>query len=84
MSNQPLTFTPHGFRRLLITEAIRTGLPPHIAAAICGHQVLDTTMGSAAIHSVPTRTLGQRHLGSGIAGSGHPRALGGRRRSERA
>ncbi|MGW6482266.1 hypothetical protein ACWGDS_31080 [Streptomyces sp. NPDC055059] len=51
VSNQPLTSTPHGFRRLLITEAIRTGLPAHIAAVICGHQVLDTTMGSAAIHS---------------------------------
>ncbi|MET7852819.1 tyrosine-type recombinase/integrase [Streptomyces avermitilis] len=51
VSNQPLTFTPHDFRRLFITDAIRTGLPPHIAAAICGHQVLDTTMGYAAIYS---------------------------------
>lgn len=51
VTNQPLTFTPHDFRRLFITDAIRTGLPPHIAAAICGHQVLDTTMGYAAIYS---------------------------------
>ncbi|WP_329164255.1 site-specific integrase [Streptomyces sp. NBC_01387] len=51
VSNQPLMFTPHDFRRLFITDAIRTGLPPHIAAVICGHQVLDTTMGYAAIYS---------------------------------
>ncbi|MFE7396372.1 tyrosine-type recombinase/integrase [Streptomyces sp. NPDC057557] len=51
VSNQPLTFTPRDFRRLFITDAIRTGLPPHIAAAICGHQVLDTAMGCAAICS---------------------------------
>lgn len=51
VSSQPLTFTPHDFRRLFITDAIRTGLPPHIAAAICGHQLLDTTMGYAAIYA---------------------------------
>ena len=50
-SNQPLMFTPHDFRRLFVTDAIRTGLPPHIAAKICGHQVLDTTMGYAAIYA---------------------------------
>jgi integrase len=46
-SGQPLLFTPHDFRRLFLTDAIRTGLPPHVAAKICGHQLLDTTMGYA-------------------------------------
>jgi hypothetical protein len=33
-----------------LTDAIRSGLPPHIAAKIAGHRVLDTTMGYAAIY----------------------------------
>lgn len=49
-ANAPLSFTPHDFRRLFVTDAIRSGLPPHIAAAICGHQLLETTMGYAAIY----------------------------------
>jgi hypothetical protein len=43
----PLRHTPHDFRRLFVTDAIRSGLPAHIAAAICGHASLDTTMGYA-------------------------------------
>ncbi|WP_207757404.1 tyrosine-type recombinase/integrase [Nonomuraea cypriaca] len=50
VAGQPLRFTPHDFRRLFLTDAIRSGLPPHIAAKIAGHQVLDTTMGYAAIY----------------------------------
>lgn len=34
-----------------MTDAICSGLPPHIAAKICGHAALDTTMGYAAIYS---------------------------------
>jgi Phage integrase family len=49
-TGQPLAFTPHDFRRLFLTDAIRSGLPPHIAAKIAGHRVLDTTMGYAAIY----------------------------------
>ena len=49
-TGQPLRFTPHDFRRLFLTDAIRSGLPPHIAAKIAGHRVLDTTMGYAAIY----------------------------------
>ena len=37
----------HDFRRIFVTDALRSGLPPHIAAKICGHTVLDTTMGYA-------------------------------------
>src|SRR5208282_1612061 len=33
------------------TEALRSGLPPHIAAKILGHADLGTTMGYAAIYS---------------------------------
>ena len=50
-SNRPLEFTPHDFRRLFATEALRSGLPPHIAAKILGHADLGTTMGYAAIYS---------------------------------
>ena len=32
------------------TIALRSGMPPHIAAKICGHALLDTTMGYAAIY----------------------------------
>jgi len=49
-AGQPLSFTAHDFRRLFLTDAIRSGLPPHIAAKIAGHRVLDTTMGYAAIY----------------------------------
>ena len=50
-SNRPLVFTPHDFRRLFATDALRSGLPPHIAARILGHDDLGTTMGYAAIYS---------------------------------
>jgi site-specific recombinase XerD len=49
-SGQPLQFTAHDLRRIWVTDAIRSGLPPHIAAKICGHRLLDTTMGYAAIY----------------------------------
>lgn len=49
-SNQPLLFTPHDFRRLFATDALRSGLPPHIAARILGRTDLGTTMGYAAIY----------------------------------
>ena len=49
-SNNPLMFTPHDFRRLFATDALRTGLPPHIAAKILGHVDLGTTMGYTAVY----------------------------------
>ncbi|MFE5513835.1 tyrosine-type recombinase/integrase [Streptomyces sp. NPDC056529] len=48
--DQPLHYTPHDFRRIFVTDALRSGLPPHIAARICGHQTVDTTLGYAAIY----------------------------------
>ncbi|MFF4591470.1 tyrosine-type recombinase/integrase [Amycolatopsis sp. NPDC001319] len=46
---QPLEWRPHDFRRIFVTDAIRSGLPPHIAAKVCGHSTVDTTIGYAAI-----------------------------------
>jgi hypothetical protein len=34
----PLNYTPHDFRRILITDAVMNGLPPHIAQVIAGHR----------------------------------------------
>lgn len=48
--HQPLHYSPHDFRRLFLTDALRSGLPPHIAAKIAGHQMVDTTLGYAAIY----------------------------------
>ena len=47
---ETLEWRPHDFRRIFVTDALRSGLPPHIAAKICGHALLDTTMGYAAIY----------------------------------
>lgn len=54
-TGRPLHFTPQDFRRMFITDAIRTGLPPHIAQAIAGHANINTTMGYNAIY--PTETI---------------------------
>ncbi|MFD8940227.1 site-specific integrase, partial [Streptomyces sp. NPDC059578] len=34
---EALSFSPHDFRRIFVTDAIMNGLPPHIAQVICGH-----------------------------------------------
>jgi hypothetical protein len=47
---KPLDFTPHDFRRLFVTDAIMSGLPPHIAQVICGHRDINTTLGYKAIY----------------------------------
>lgn len=47
---EPLTFQPHDFRRIFITDSILNGLPPHIAQVIAGHDHIGTTMGYAAIY----------------------------------
>jgi hypothetical protein len=49
-SGQPLRFAPHDFRRLLITDAIMHGMPPHIAQLVAGHRDINTTMGYKAIY----------------------------------
>lgn len=54
-TGQPLDFAPHDFRRMFITDAIRSGLPPHIAQVIAGHADINTTMGYNAVY--PTETI---------------------------
>jgi integrase len=49
-AGQPLTFTPHDFRRIFTTEAIMNGMPPHIAQLLLGHKDINTTMGYKAVY----------------------------------
>jgi hypothetical protein len=56
---RPLHFTPHDFRRLFITDAVLSGLPPHIAQVIAGHRDINVTIGYKAIY--PEEAI-QAHL----------------------
>jgi integrase-like protein len=49
-SGRPLRFVPHDFRRILITDAIMHGMPPHIAQLIAGHRDINVTMGYKAVY----------------------------------
>jgi hypothetical protein len=49
-AGDPLVFSPHDFRRIFVTDAIMSGLPPHIAQIICGHATIATTLGYKAIY----------------------------------
>ena len=49
-SGNPLTFTPHDFRRLFITDAVLNGMPPHIAQLVAGHAGISATMGYKAVY----------------------------------
>jgi hypothetical protein len=49
-AGQPLHYTPHDFRRIFITDAILSGLPPHIAQVIAGHRDINITMGYKAVY----------------------------------
>jgi integrase len=53
-NGEPLLFSPHDFRRIFVTDAIMSGLPPHIAQVICGHKTIDTTMGYKAVYPAET------------------------------
>ena len=55
----PLHYTPHDFRRMFITDAIMSGLPPHIAQIIAGHRDINVTMGYKAVY--PDEAI-QAHL----------------------
>ena len=58
-TGQPLHYTPHDFRRIFITDAVMSGLPPHIAQVIAGHKDINTTMGYKAVY--PDEAI-QAHL----------------------
>lgn len=49
-SGQPLRFVPHDFRRILITDAIMHGMPPHIAQLVAGHRDINVTMGYKTVY----------------------------------
>jgi len=49
-AGDPLIFSPHDFRRIFVTDAIMSGMPPHIAQIICGHANISTTLGYKAIY----------------------------------
>src|SRR2546429_6336611 len=49
-TGRPLRFAPHDFRRMLITDAIMHGMPPHIAQLVAGHRDINTTMGYKAVY----------------------------------
>ncbi|WP_260327389.1 site-specific integrase [Streptomyces sp. TLI_185] len=51
----PLNYQPHDFRRIFVTDAILSCLPPHIAQVICAHKSIATTMGYKAIY--PTEAI---------------------------
>ncbi len=51
---EALSFSPHDFRRIFVTDAIMNGLPPHIAQVICGHKNIDTTIGYKAVYPAET------------------------------
>jgi len=55
VTGEPLHVTPHDFRRLFITDAVLSGLPPHIAQVIAGHRDINTTMGYKAVY--PTEAV---------------------------
>ena len=55
----PLHYTSHDFRRMFLTDAIMSGLPPHIAQVIAGHRDINVTLGYKAVY--PEEAI-QAHL----------------------
>jgi len=49
-NGRPLRFSPHDFRRIMITDAIMHGMPPHIAQLVAGHRDINVTMGYKAVY----------------------------------
>lgn len=45
-----MRFTAHDFRRIFATDALSSGLPPHIVQVLMGHKSLATTQGYAAVY----------------------------------
>jgi integrase len=59
---QPLSYTPHDFRRMFITDAVLNGLPPHIAQVIAGHRDINVTMGYKAAYPDEAIQAHRAHL----------------------
>ena len=67
VNGQQVTFTSHDFRRIFATEALASGLPPHIVQVLLGHKSIATTQVYAAVYPEDVirhhRTwIGQRRL----------------------
>jgi len=50
VTGAPLSMQPHDFRRVFITDAISSGMPPHICQLIVGHADINVTLGYNAIY----------------------------------
>ena len=50
INNEPATFTSHDFRRVFATDALASGLPPHIVQVLLGHKSITTTQVYAAVY----------------------------------
>jgi hypothetical protein len=50
VNGEPITLTPHDFRRGFATEAVAGGLPVHIVAKLLGHDSLTTTEAYTAVY----------------------------------
>jgi integrase len=61
-TGQPLSYTPHDFRRMFITDAVLNGLPPHIAQVIAGHRDINVTMGYKAVYPAEAIQAHHAHL----------------------
>ncbi|MEV7809516.1 hypothetical protein AB0P05_02030 [Streptomyces flaveolus] len=57
-----LKFTPHDFRRILITALVNSGLAIHIGAALLGHLNVQSTRGCVAVFDEDVIRLYQEHL----------------------
>lgn len=49
-TGRPVHFTPHDMRRIFATDALSSGLPPHIVQVLMGHKSLATTQGYMAVY----------------------------------
>ena len=67
IDGQQVHFTTHDFRRVFATDALASGLPPHIVQVLLGHKSIATKQGYAAVYPQDVighhRTwIGQRRL----------------------
>ncbi len=69
VSGRPLRFVPHDFRRILITDAIMHGMPPHIAQLVVGHRT--STSPWATRPSTPKRSSTATGPSSPAAAAAH-------------
>lgn len=57
-----LSFSPHDFRRLYLTDLLRNNFPIHIAAQLAGHEDINTTRGYVAVYPTEVFDQYEEHL----------------------